>query len=110
MAEPLECPVPFQRSDDGHESRKVRPDAGWTRVFAQAGSETLSRLRPLARRRLRILRPPGLFMRARNPCVLARLRRFGWYVRFKVLSLRLSFRSLRCAAHVWLHSMGALRR
>jgi hypothetical protein len=37
------------------------------------GMETVSRLRPFARLRLRTLRPPGVAMRARNPWV--RLRR-----------------------------------
>jgi hypothetical protein len=37
----------------------------------------VSRLRPLARRRLSTLRPPFVVMRARNPCVFARRRRFG---------------------------------
>src|SRR5205085_2482903 len=40
------------------------------------------RLRCLSRRRLRMLRPPFVRMRARKPCVRARLRFFGWYVRF----------------------------
>ena len=42
----------------------------------------VSRLRPLRRRRSRIARPPRVRMRARNPCVRARLRFLGWYVRF----------------------------
>jgi hypothetical protein len=33
--------------------------------------------RPFWRRRLKVLRPPGDFMRDRNPWVLARRRRFG---------------------------------
>jgi hypothetical protein len=37
------------------------------------GMLTVNRLRPLARRRFNTCRPPGLLMRARNPCV--RLRR-----------------------------------
>ena len=37
---------------------------------------TVSRLRPLARRRLRIARPCRVFMRLRNPCV--RFRRLLW--------------------------------
>jgi len=39
--------------------------------------QTASRLRPLARRLFRTVRPPNVFMRARNPCVLARRRLFG---------------------------------
>src|SRR4030095_15558834 len=38
---------------------------------------TVSRLRPLARRRLSTLRPPFVLMRSRNPWVFARRRRFG---------------------------------
>ena len=38
---------------------------------------TASRFRPFARRRLRVLRPPLVFMRTRNPCVRLRFRRFG---------------------------------
>jgi hypothetical protein len=40
-------------------------------------------LRPLARRRLRIARPPRVDIRARNPCRRFRRRTFGWKVRFK---------------------------
>ena len=42
--------------------------------------------RPLARRDERTARPPFVDMRARNPCFLARLRLFGWNVRFVVIS------------------------
>jgi hypothetical protein len=38
--------------------------------------------RPFARRRFRIRRPAFVAMRARNPCVRARLIRLGWNVRF----------------------------
>ena len=38
--------------------------------------------RPRRRRRLRVLRPPRVFMRARNPCLLLRLRFRGRYVGF----------------------------
>ena len=38
---------------------------------------TVSRLRPLARRRLSTFRPPFVFMRSRKPCVFARRRRLG---------------------------------
>jgi hypothetical protein len=37
------------------------------------GTLTVSRLRPLARLRLSTLRPPGVAIRARNPCVRLRL-------------------------------------
>jgi hypothetical protein len=43
-----------------------------------AGRHGVSRLRPLRRRRLMIWRPLRVRMRARNPCVRARLRFFGW--------------------------------
>jgi hypothetical protein len=42
------------------------------------GVVTVSRLRPLARRRFNTWRPPGLLMRARNPCVRLRRRLLGW--------------------------------
>jgi hypothetical protein len=41
-----------------------------------------SRLRPLRRRDLMIACPARSDMRCRKPCFLARLRVFGWYVRF----------------------------
>ena len=44
--------------------------------------ETLRRTRPLARRRDKTLRPPRVFIRARKPWVLARLRVLGCQVRF----------------------------
>jgi hypothetical protein len=44
--------------------------------------ETVSRLRPLARRRFSTRRPFLVAIRVRNPCVFARWRRFGWKVRF----------------------------
>jgi len=37
------------------------------------GRQTVRRARPLARRAARTLRPPTVFIRARNPCVRARL-------------------------------------
>ena len=40
--------------------------------------QTVSRLRPLSRRRLSVRRPARVCMRVRNPCVRARLRFFGW--------------------------------
>ena len=43
-----------------------------------AGGHGVSRLRPLRRRRLMICRPLRVRMRARNPCVRARLRFLGW--------------------------------
>jgi len=40
------------------------------------------RVRPLSRRALRMDRPALVLMRARNPCLRARRRVFGWKVRF----------------------------
>ena len=45
------------------------------------------RFLPFARRRARTFRPPGLELRARNPCFLLPLRFFGWYVRFMLPSI-----------------------
>ena len=49
-----------------------------------AGDETVSRFRPLARRRFRTSRPFFVLMRTRKPCVRRRRRRFGWNVRFMI--------------------------
>ena len=46
--------------------------------------QTASRARPLARRAERTLRPPTVFIRARNPCVRKRRIFEGWNVRFIV--------------------------
>jgi hypothetical protein len=43
-----------------------------------AGIATVRRRRPLARRRLSTLRPPGVAMRAMNPWVRFRRRLLGW--------------------------------
>lgn len=51
------------------------------------------RLRPLFRRRLRTRRPPLVRMRTRKPCVLFRLRLFGWNVRFMLSPGRRSERN-----------------
>jgi hypothetical protein len=51
--------------------------AGQPLASREATRYTVSRLRPLARRRLSTLRPPLVLMRARKPCVFARRRRFG---------------------------------
>ena len=45
--------------------------------FCYLSELTVSFLRPLARRRDITARPSAVFMRVRNPCVLARLRLFG---------------------------------
>lgn len=47
-------------------------------------SLTVSHFRPLARRRASSLRPFFVAMRERNPCVLERFRRLGWYVRLLI--------------------------
>ena len=44
--------------------------------------QTVSRRRPLSRLARRVALPPLVDIRLRNPWVLARLRVFGWYVRF----------------------------
>jgi hypothetical protein len=46
------------------------------------GEETVSRLRPLARRRFNTNRPFFVAIRVRKPCVFRRRRRVGWNVRF----------------------------
>lgn len=43
---------------------------------------TVRRFLPFARLLLMTLRPPGESILSRNPCVRARLRFLGWYVRF----------------------------
>jgi hypothetical protein len=43
-----------------------------------------SRDRPLWRREFTMARPALVRMRLRKPCLRARLRTFGWYVRFIV--------------------------
>ena len=51
-------------------------------IPALHGGYADSRLRPLARRRLRIIRPAWVDIRARNPCRRLRRRTLGWKVRF----------------------------
>lgn len=58
--------------------------AGQPLAPAEAAGQTVSRLRPLLRRRFKTFRPPWVFIRSRKPCVFARRRRFGWNVRFIV--------------------------
>jgi hypothetical protein len=50
---------------------------GQSLASRKAATQTVSRLRPFARRRFNTLRPPFVFMRSRNPCVLARRRVLG---------------------------------
>src|SRR2546422_6671720 len=46
-------------------------------VSREASRQTVSRLRPLARRRFNTFRPPLVFIRSRNPWVFFRRRTFG---------------------------------
>src|SRR5690606_35404785 len=62
--------------------RSDRTMAAMRRARAQADR----RLRPLARRRARILRPSAVFMRARKPWSRLRLRLLGWKVRLVAIS------------------------
>jgi hypothetical protein len=48
---------------------------------------TVSFLRPMARRREITAWPSDVFMRVRNPCVLARRRLFGWKVLLGIVFL-----------------------
>ena len=50
---------------------------GQSLASREAAAQTVSRLRPFARRRFNTFRPPFVFMRSRNPCVLARRRVLG---------------------------------
>lgn len=52
------------------------------RTVANAPDQAERRFRPRARRARSTARPPLVRMRRRKPWVLARLRLFGWYVRF----------------------------
>ena len=64
----------------------------WGSFASQAGRANTSYLSeltvriflPFARRLARTRRPPGLFIRARKPWVLARRRRLGWNVLFGI--------------------------
>src|SRR6185312_10875765 len=67
----------------------------------------IRRLRPLARRALMTLRPSAVAIRARKPCVRARLSLLGWKVRFMAYSegnvdkkvCEYVVRSRRCQIH-----------
>jgi hypothetical protein len=50
---------------------------------------TANRFRPRTRRRFSVLRPPGVCMRLRKPCLRRRRRTFGCQVRFTICSLLL---------------------
>ena len=72
------------------QQRDDLPEAAEARMAEIRGSGTwgssltVSLWRPLARRRASTARPSAVFMRTRKPCVLARLRLFGWKVRFGI--------------------------
>ena len=51
--------------------------SGQSLSSGEPAGQTVSRFRPFARRRFNTFRPPLVFMRSRNPCVLARRRRLG---------------------------------
>jgi hypothetical protein len=68
---------------DGTGPLPVGPREGRERrTVADAPDQAERRFRPRARRARSTARPPLVRMRRRNPWVLARLRLFGWYVRF----------------------------
>src|SRR5690606_39131332 len=63
----------------------TRPEAkARARTARTAAQTTPRRLRPLARREFRTLRPPRVFMRTRKPCVRLRRVTEGWKVRFMI--------------------------
>lgn len=83
------------RSPDsrGLKRQRATPAMGWpaarqvtVRDYLLAmRSDTVRYLRPLARRRASTLRPSGVDMRSRKPCLLTRLRLEGWNVLFIAL-------------------------
>jgi hypothetical protein len=82
-------------SDRGDIAHPESPAAGPLAVAAQGGKfgatgdgrdHALSLWRPLRRRERRTARPPRVDLRARKPCFIARLRLFGWNVRFMKIS------------------------
>ncbi len=73
--------------DKAQRDRAGSPPAGpreglERRTVANAPDQAERRFRPRARRARSTARPPLVRMRRRKPWVLARLRLFGWYVRF----------------------------
>ena len=60
----------------------LRPRQAVPALHSRAGAQAERRLRPLARRRFRIICPARVDMRARKPCFRLRRRTLGWYVRF----------------------------
>lgn len=71
-------PIVFVSHRTGHPLMRFRS----TRVQAER------RFLPFARRALMIACPARVDIRARNPCLRARLRRLGWKVRFILLILK----------------------
>ena len=63
-------------------SASVAPEPCEHRTVPDAPDHAERRTRPLARRDLMMARPARVDIRCRNPWRLARLRLFGWYVRF----------------------------
>lgn len=73
-----------------------------------ASSETVSFLRPLARRAANTLRPLAVAILVRNPCLLILLRRDGWKVLF--IAIAISFFIVCCYPFVFpLPSAGKTR-
>ena len=69
---------------DAVEVAAARQAATLAPVACAARHQGVRRLRPLRRRRLITSRPARVRMRARKPCVFARLRFFGCQVRFMI--------------------------
>ncbi len=83
------CTRPTRRSrlDGGLLGSWCAPDN--VRLLRRAASSQADSLeRPLARRALRIARPPAVAIRARKPCFFERRRLFGWNVRFTTRTFR----------------------
>jgi hypothetical protein len=73
------------------------PGKGLIRGCGQLGASLCAvqgakRTRPFARRALKTRLPFLVALRARKPCVLARLRRLGWKVRFMIAAPRVVVR------------------
>ena len=82
-------------TDRGDIAHPESPAAGPLAVTAQGSKfgatgdrsdHALSLWRPFRRRERRTARPPRVDLRARKPCFIARLRLFGWNVRFMKIS------------------------
>src|SRR5690606_30017252 len=64
----------------------VRGSCAGSHVGTGNSTQAERTLRPLARRRARILRPSAVFMRARKPWSRLRLRLLGWWVRLVAMA------------------------